>query len=617
MDDRPSIAFFMQDLAGGGVEKMRLALASAFAARGHLVFLVVAQVRGALASRALPEGVRLIDLDAYGSLAAISRLRQFVLNDRPRVLVSSLNHNNIIALVACIGLGMRTRLIICQHNALSQEAVLGWKYRVIPALYWFLQWRADAIVAVSGGVADDLARLARLARRRITVIYNPVVDTVCLPDRSEPPPHAWLVQRDCPVFVFAGRLVAQKDPIFLLHAFARRLAYGPARLIVLGEGPLASEMLRIIARKKLADDVEMVGYVPDPLPWIAHATALLLTSRYEGFGNVVAEALACGTPVVAHDCPYGPAEILCGGAFGRLTRPGEEDAFALAMCGDLRTQFPAARLRQRGLRFTVGQSVSGYEALIDRILHTRKRRLFGLSVCEHALPKVVQHIMSGPAGKLRFLVTPNANHIRLLRRQDFLQACRAADIVCVDGWPVAFYAWIRGSSRAGRVTGCDILHALFEAPGLGARNVFVVAESAATEIALRYWLASRQWTGSWDIYVAPPNFLHDSAGQTTLAARICQVRPDLLIMTLGAPVSEVFVHQHAGTLPPLWALCIGQALRAELGLVMRSPKILRQAGLEWAWRCWQEPLRLGARYLKDGAWFPWAVMRDLAKGGDA
>jgi exopolysaccharide biosynthesis WecB/TagA/CpsF family protein len=613
----------MQDFAGGGVERMRLVLANAFADQGHRVFLVVAKARGALATSKLPKGVHLVDLDALDSLSAITRLRRFVAKYQPHVLISSLDHNNIIALLACIGLGTRTRtrtrtrVVICQHNALSQEAVLGWKYRIIPALYWLLQWRADGIVAVSAGVADDLARVARLARNRITVVHNPVVDTVRLPRPSEPPPHAWFVQPDYPVFVFVGRLVSQKDPIFLLRAFARRLAYGPARLVILGEGPLAPDMVRFIAEEHLSDHVLMVGYITDPLPWIAAATALLLPSRYEGFGNVIAEALACGTPVVATNCRYGPAEILEGGTFGRLVEPGELDAFASAMQGDLQAQFPAAQLRERGLCFAVTQSVRGYAGLIERILQPRSRHLFGLSVSTLELPKIVQHILAGPSGKLRLVVTPNANHVRLLREHAFFHACRAADIVCADGWPVSLYARLRGASRAGRVTGCDILHSLFEAPSLRNRDVFVVAESAATEIALQRWLATRPWTGRWEIQVAPPNLLQDLPGQIALAARIFEAKPDLLIMTLGAPVSELFVHQHTAALPPLWALCIGQALRAELGLVRRSPKLLRQAGLEWAWRCWQEPLRLGVRYLKDGAWFPWAVMRDLARRGDA
>jgi exopolysaccharide biosynthesis WecB/TagA/CpsF family protein len=606
----PSIAFFMQDFAGGGVEKMRLALAGAMAARGHAVFLAVARARGPLAGR-VPPGVKIVDLSSQGFLTTIRRLRHFVRRETPDVLISSLDHNNVAALLCGLGLGTRTRIVICQHNALSQEGALGWKYRIIPALYRLLRRRADAIVAVSDGVANDLARAARIARDAITTIANPVVDSAWQPDMHAAPPHSWFIDRDRPVFVFAGRLVAQKDPLLLIEAFARRVASAPARLIVLGEGPLLDTMIQLAQARGVLAHIVFAGYVAQPQAWIAQADALLLTSRYEGFGNVIVEALACGTPVIAADCPHGPAEILAGGQFGHLVRPGDADAFARAMSGDVRARFDAQALRERGRRYTVDVCANAHEALIASLFARGRRHLFGIDLSPCSARQIVERLIGDTGGKLRLIVTPNLNHVRLLRGRDFLAACRFADIACPDGWPVALYGRLRGVAPPRRVTGCDILHQLILEPRAQNRRVVVVAETAATASRLRQWLTARHWAENWRVELAPPGLAANVAAQATLVQAIMAARPDILILTLGAPVSEVFIYRHRAALPPVWALCIGQAVRVEIGLVKRAPKFWRIAGLEWAWRCVQEPRRLGLRYAKDLAWFPWAVARDL------
>jgi exopolysaccharide biosynthesis WecB/TagA/CpsF family protein len=606
-----AVAFFMQDFAGGGVEKMRIALAGALHANGYRVTLIVARATGPLLDH-VPRDVTLVDLRAGTWLQSVVKLRRFLQRRQPDVLISSLDHNNVAALLAGLRAGVDTKIIICQHNALSHEIRLGWRYRLIPALYALLQSRADAVVAVSHGVAEELVKLAWLPRRAVTVISNPVVDPARLPC-GDAPSHPWLINRDRPVFVFAGRLVPQKDPIALLDAFARRLAYGPARLIILGDGPLRDTMMAHAARAGLHDHIVLLGYVADPLPIIAQADALLLTSRYEGFGNVIVEALACGTPVIAVDCPHGPAEILDRGRFGHLIAPGDMAGFARAMAGPLRQHFPAELLRARGLRYTIANSARQYEALIRTVTARPAIRLFGLPVTEATARGIARRIAAEPASRIKLVVTPNLDHVRLLRQRAFRAACRSAALVCPDGWPVALYAhWATGAPYR-RVTGCDILHEVLAAPSMLSRRVCVVVESAATAEALRSYLSARGPQANWQVDIAPPNFAEDPAAQYQLVQRIQRAAPDLLIMTLGAPTSEVFIHQHSPALPPCWALCIGQALRVELGLVRRAPRRWRKLGLEWAWRCWQEPGRLIPRYVQDALWFPVAVVSDVLR----
>ncbi len=610
-ETRASVAFFMHDLSGGGVERMRLRLAAGLAAHGHAVTLIVQSARGALLAE-IPPGIDLVDLANPHTWSAVRPLAAVLRKRRPDILVSSLDHNNIAALCARILAGGTTRVVICQHNALSAEAATGWRYRAVPFLYRALARWADGIVAVSQGVADDLAKTAHLPRARINVIYNPITSDADS-RRGAAPPHPWLANPAIPAFLFVGRLVAQKDPFLLLRAFALRLRAGDARLILLGEGPLLSALQRAASDLDIGHAVHFAGFVADPKPWMTHASALVLSSRHEGFGNVIVEAFFCGTPVIATDCPFGPGEILAGGRFGWLVPVGDAAALAAAMADNARASFSAARLLARAQGFSVAACVVRHQALFERILRRCRREVFGLSFSRlDAVGVGACMTRATPDHGVRLVVTPNVDHVRMLRVwPEFADACRAADIVCPDGFLVALYARLRGAGCGPRVTGCDIFHVLAENAIEHRRKVLVVAEGETTAAALRRWAHARDLGAVWGAVAAPPRLLDDAEGQQTLVQHVASFAPDILVMTLGAPVSEIFVDRHRSALPPCWALCCGQAVRVELGLAWRAPAWLGRVNLEWAWRLMHEPKRLAPRYLRDVLSAPVLVLSDL------
>jgi len=607
------IAFFMHDLSGGGVERMRIRLATALAAHGHTVILIVQRCDGALA-RSVPDSISLVVLGQRRTSHSAVPLARWLRAHRPDILISSLDHNNIAAILARALAMVPTRLVICQHNTLSGQRALGWRYQLLPLLYRALAGRADAVIAISAGVATELLNLACVAKTKIAVIHNPVCDDNMPFAPAIAAPHAWLNDSETPTFVFAGRLVAQKDPLLLLEAFAHRLRSGRARLIVLGEGTMRPVLERRAENLGIGDHVHFAGFVTDPLPWIACAAAFMLTSRYEGFANVIVEALACGTPVIAADCEHGPAEILEGGRYGRLVPVGDTAGFAAAMEENLRALFPAALLQKRASLFSVAECVRLHEALFDALLvHRRRRTAFGLSFSDANASSVAAQMSGAPPNRLRWVVTPNLEHIRLLRRPAFAASCRAADIVCADGFPVALYAWLRGAAPLRRVTGCDIFHELALGAAQHRRRVLVVAECHETAAVLACWIEEHGLQELWFVETASNHLASDAAGRQSLVASARAARPDILVMTLGAPVSEEFIVRHHTALPPCWVLCVGQAVRIELGLVRRAPTFLRRCGLEWAWRIHQEPARLCARYLRALVGFPFAVAADLLR----
>ena len=604
-----SVAFYMHDLSGGGVERMRLALIAELRARGLRVSLIVGLRQGALADR-VPGDLEVIELGCQGMLRAVPPLMRVLRRLAPDVLVASLDHNNVTAMLAGWAARTGTRVVICQHNALSAELSLGWRYRAVPWLYWMLQRRAHGIVAVSRGVADDLAQAAGIDRRRITAIYNPVVDADFASRAAVPVPHPWMIANDPPVLVYAGRLTEQKDPALLLDAVALVRAQRRLRLVVLGEGPLRAGLESRARRLGIDADVGFAGYAANPLPWIARAACLVLPSRYEGLGNVLVEALACGTPVVATDCPHGPAEILLGGRLGALVPVGDPAALAAAIFTVLDTVPDRAALRARAADFTAGACADAHLALFDAIAARAPVRAFGVTLSALGAVAVIDRVMGQAAGGVRMIVTPNVDHVRLLRRPAFAEAYGKADIVCPDGFPVLLYGRLRGLRLRARVTGCELFARLAAHGGLATRRLVIVTEAHATAVAVRRWGAARGLAGL-HVITAPPGLARDSTAQATLVRDIAAALPDILVMTLGAPVSEEFVHEHRAALPTCWVLCVGQAVRVHLGLTQRAPVGWQRLGMEWLWRIRQEPRRLVGRYVRGLVWFPLAVVVDL------
>jgi glycosyltransferase involved in cell wall biosynthesis len=321
-------AFFLPGLYDGGAERIMLNLANGITSRGYLVDLVLARAEGPFMGQ-VPDSVRLVDLNAPRVISSTPALVRYIRRERPKALLSIL-YANYIALWARRLSGVPMRVILGEHNTLS-SVVRGSddpRLHLYPSLAkWFYPW-ADGIVAVSGGVADDLAKSARIPRERIQVIYNPIV-TPDLFDKSKLPiEHPWFKPGEPAVFLAVGRLTRQKAFDVLIQAFAQVKKNHRVRLMILGEGDERLALEAMIKEYDLAQDISLPGFLPNPYPYMAHAAAFVLSSRWEGLPTVIVEAMALGTPIISTDCPSGPREILLDGKYGQLVPV--DDPFALA-----------------------------------------------------------------------------------------------------------------------------------------------------------------------------------------------------------------------------------------------------------------------------------------------
>jgi glycosyltransferase involved in cell wall biosynthesis len=361
--DRPlHLALLLPSLAGGGVARVALNLAGSLLRQRHRVDLVLCDGAGAfrdqlppdlrrvvlqrgnplvargLALAADPRGWRelalpvLLPLRGAPALAGLGALVDYLRRSRPDALIAAKTHTNLVAIWARRLAGVPTRLLVSQHSMLSEEVagpeVRKWRWRHAARLVARSYPLADAIVAVSDAAADDLAESAGVPRRAIATVHNPV-DVRRIAERMrEPVAHPWFSAGGPPVVLGAGRLRESKDFPTLLRAFALVRRARPARLAILGEGPERDALVALARRLGVGEDLWMPGFVDNPFAYMARAGVFALSSRHEALGNVLVEALACGCPVVATDCPGGVGEILEGGAAGRLVAVGDPEALA-------------------------------------------------------------------------------------------------------------------------------------------------------------------------------------------------------------------------------------------------------------------------------------------------
>jgi glycosyltransferase involved in cell wall biosynthesis len=361
------IAFYLPSVHGGGAQRVIVNLVQGITERGLPVDVVLALAEGEFLEQ-LPASVRVVDLRAGRVLRSLGPLARYLRRERPRALVSSLSHANVVAVVAARLARRATPVIVTVHNTMSEStrergAMAGGLW---PSLMRaFYPW-ASRVVAVSRGAADDLARTTGLRRDDIEVVYNPVITPPVMALARQRADHPWLASGQPPVILGVGRLTPQKDFPTLLRAFAEVRRGRAARLIILGEGEDRPALERQAADLGIAGDVALPGFRENAMSYMAGSALFVLSSAWEGLPTVLIEALAAGARVVSTDCPSGPREILQEGRLGALVPVGNSAALAAAMSAAL--DRPPEPLPPDALTpFTRDAAVDHYLRLIENV----------------------------------------------------------------------------------------------------------------------------------------------------------------------------------------------------------------------------------------------------------
>jgi glycosyltransferase involved in cell wall biosynthesis len=345
----------------GVAEKIALVLAREFVGRGHQVDLVVSKAEGELLGL-LPDTVTVEEMKTSRFRNMIGPLARYFRRRQPDATLVFMWPLNVIALAARWIARAKGRLIVSDHNTLSQE-YSGRSWALWATLVNSIQRSypyADARVIVSQEAADDLATISGLDRQSLTVITNPI-DTVQRDVGSIDAARVW--GNEGARILTVGRLKPQKNHRLLIEAFAILARQRPARLVILGDGELRDELAGWADALGIADRVRFEGSAINPWPYYRSADLFVLSSDYEGFGNVLVEAMIAGLPIVSTDCPSGPSEILDRGRFGRLVPAGDAQALADAMATTLDERRDPELMKQRAEQIS-GASVDRYLELM-------------------------------------------------------------------------------------------------------------------------------------------------------------------------------------------------------------------------------------------------------------
>jgi glycosyltransferase involved in cell wall biosynthesis len=348
------VSFIINEMGGGGAERAVALLAGYLAGQGVAVQVITVQEsvdayqldpriqRRTLRSGRLSRGAGKV----LGLPVQAAELARALRGWRPDVAVSFLPRSNIVH-VMTRWFGNRNPVLVTEQAFSSERYRTGQlQDRVMRWLIRTFYPRADAVLPSSLGVQGGL-RPFGVEPERMRVVYNPI--DVGEIQRSAQEPVEGFNGDGVPTIITVGRHVEQKDHHTLLRAFAEVRRRTAVRLVLLGQGPLRPELEGLAAELGIQDSVLFAGWQSNPFAWLARSDLFVLSSRFEGFGNVLVEAMACGLPVVSTDCCSGPREILRDGEDGLLVPVGDVDALAGAMLRVLQDRPLRERLARRSL----------------------------------------------------------------------------------------------------------------------------------------------------------------------------------------------------------------------------------------------------------------------------
>jgi glycosyltransferase involved in cell wall biosynthesis len=373
---RINLLVVVPSLVGGGAERVVTLLLQHINRKKFEPTLVMHKRAGVYLDE-LPSDLRIIDLGLrkrtlYGLPNTIWRLARIIRREKPNAVLSFLTYCNLITIAAARLSGVKTAVVVSERIHLTMELKAeARKYSLLQKLgVRALYPLADRVVANSRGIKKDLVENFGVHAKKVEVIYNPVDIRRISRLAREPVDHPWFRDK-FPVVIAVGRLEPQKGYPYLLRAFARVKKTRPCRLVMLGEGEERRRLEHLAQELGIEQDVAFLGFQKNPFKYLARADVFVLSSLWEGFPNVIIEAMVCGMPVIASNCPGGPGEIIENGSNGLLVPPTDERALADAILSVLDNPKLAKRLVKSGKRraqdFSINRKIEEYEKILEWI----------------------------------------------------------------------------------------------------------------------------------------------------------------------------------------------------------------------------------------------------------
>ncbi|OCC15598.1 Alpha-1,4-N-acetylgalactosamine transferase PglJ [Dissulfuribacter thermophilus] len=360
---RGRIACFFATSGHSGVDRIAQNLLPSLVEEGYEVDLLKVRNHGPELSKPVPDGLNIIDLGTSHVYSSLYPVVRYLKDRRPDVLLSDKDRVNRVAIFAKILSRVQTRLILSSGTTISIDlAHRGpferWLQRTSMARLYGL---AHRVIVTCEGVKEDMASYTGLKRDHIEVVPPPVIPSSVFKEAQPIPDHPWFQRPNGRIVLGVGELGYRKDFNTLLKAFSiLRGKERDLRLIILGRGKDRDNLIGLAQKLGVGNKVSFPGFVKNPYPFKAHSSLFAFTSRWEGLGFVLIEALSLGTPCVSTDCPNGPSEILQHGRYGELVPVGDAGALAEAMERTLSSPLSPEKLKEAAWPYEVRRSTRAY-----------------------------------------------------------------------------------------------------------------------------------------------------------------------------------------------------------------------------------------------------------------
>lgn len=363
-----NILIFYRNLDNGGVQRMMVNFANHMVSKSFNVTILLLYKEGHFLSLLDPKiKVQVLDTKQKSFLTSY---KGFLKKGNFDIVFTATMVLNIVTIIAAKLARVKTKIIISERSNTFKEFKEGkfkpykFGFFLIPIFYRF----ADTIVAVSKGVAIDLKKIALVGSEKIKVIYNPAFDIKNQYQVEEAVADDWLNDSQIPVVIGAGRFVHQKNFSLLVEAVYHLKKRIDVRLIIIGDGEQRADLQKLIADLEIQNAVKLENFKINPIAWISKADVFVLSSLWEGFGNILVDALAAQTTIVSTDCKSGPAEILGDGKYGYLVNSFNAIDLADKIEYAINNPIDKKLLLDRAMTFEKQNVMVQYENLIHELM---------------------------------------------------------------------------------------------------------------------------------------------------------------------------------------------------------------------------------------------------------
>ena len=367
VDPKKILLFVIPSLVEGGAERVITNVITYLDKEKYDIYLALFEKKGPYLHQ-IPDYVKVYDFkkkSRYSFLKLILRLNRLFRKLRPNTVVSFLAYTNVVVHLAKFMAGYRFNLVTSVQTNLSLETSNARLSRIRYFLYKFLFNYANFIVVPSAGVKKDLEEKFNIIERKIKIIYTPIDLKKIMKLKEEEVKDLRIKENS--FLLTLGRLTKAKGHPYLLRAYSRINEEIHEKFVILGRGQEEERLKSLVNELGIREHVIFLGFQKNPYKFLNKASIFVLSSLWEGFPNVLLEAMVCGVPVISTDCPSGPSEIITNGKNGILVPPADEEALAEAMLKllknkNLRKHF-SIKGKKRAEDFRIEKILPQYEEL--------------------------------------------------------------------------------------------------------------------------------------------------------------------------------------------------------------------------------------------------------------